>query len=125
MRLVADTGTIASQSRSSLTASNCWATAGRDVASILVTIATFLARGNSESWSLMNRSPGPMRSFAGMHMPITSTSPSVDRDDVVEALPEQRTRAVDAGSVDDHQLTAVGVHDARGWRGGWSAASTT
>src|SRR5450830_720817 len=78
MRLVADTGMIASQSRSSDTASSCAATAGRDAASIFVTIATFLARGNESSCSLMYRSPGPIFSLAGMQNPTTSTSPSVD-----------------------------------------------
>jgi hypothetical protein len=46
-------GMIASHSRSWLTASSCSATAGRLVASVFVTIATFFARGNASSCSLM------------------------------------------------------------------------
>ncbi len=68
---------IASHSRSSLTACSCSATAGRDVASTLVTMATFFARGNRSSCSLMYLSPGPIFSFAGTHRPMTSTSASV------------------------------------------------
>ncbi len=111
MRLVADTGTIASQSRSSLTASSRSPTVFFDTASIFVTIATFFARGNASSCSLMKRSPGPIFSSAGRQKPITSTSPSVAGDDVVQPLAEQGARAVDAGSVDDDELPGCRVHD--------------
>ena len=112
MRLDAETGTIASHSRSSLTASSCWATAGREAASIFVTIATFRARGYCSSCSLMNRSPGPIFSSAGMQRPMTSTSPRVGADDAVESLAEQGARTVDAGGVHDDQLAGWRVDDA-------------
>src|SRR5215204_1584539 len=74
----AETGMIDAHSRSSETATSCSATLAFDVASVFVTIATFLARGYCSSCSLMYRSPGPMASLAGTQNAITSTSPSVD-----------------------------------------------
>src|SRR5215207_2234292 len=73
----ADTGMIDAHSRSSETASSCSAVRALPAASVFVTIATFLARGYWSSCSLMNRSPGPIASFAGTQNAITSTLPSV------------------------------------------------
>ena len=115
---------IVSQSRRPLTASSCSATAAREAASIFVTMRDLL--GARELVELLVD-----EAVAGAEL-LVGGNAEADHVDVaqrvlhdrVEPLAEQGARAVHAGGVDEDELAVWVRARCRGWRDGWSAAST-